>query len=138
MVAAETGGGEARGRHVGSKNTTSAEGTPDARGTLMQRKDLSSVLASPGEDTQHDDFEREEREDLTNVHLTGLYSFGAAATPSRRSPQGRRPGEIGVVHPSEGTRRRGCIPLRLRRRYCTLKLMSALSCTKLSHTQDPE
>jgi len=62
---------------------------PDARGTLMKRNDLSSVIASPGEDTQHADFEREEHDDLTKVHLTCLYSFFAAAKPSRRSPQGR-------------------------------------------------
>ncbi len=37
-------------------------------------------MASPGEDTQHDDIEREEREELTSVHLTGLYSFRAACT----------------------------------------------------------
>jgi hypothetical protein len=45
----------------------------------MKSKDLRSVTASPGEGTQYDDLEREEREDLTNVHLPCLYSFGAAA-----------------------------------------------------------
>jgi len=46
-------------------------------------------MASQDEDTQHDDFEREEREDLTDIHLTCLYSFLAAARPSGRNPQGR-------------------------------------------------
>jgi hypothetical protein len=45
-------------------------------------------MASPGEDTQHDNFEREETEDLTDVHPPYLHSYLATATPSRRSPQG--------------------------------------------------
>ena len=81
--------GRLRSGSVNSTNPMSAEGTPDAPGTQMKRNDLRSVLASPGEDTQHHDFEREEHEDLTNVHRTGLYSFGAAARPSHRSPRGR-------------------------------------------------
>jgi len=88
MAAAETGGGETRGRHAGSKKHHERRGDPDARGTLMKRNDLSSVMASPGKGTQHDDFEREEREDLTNIHRTCPYSFGVAAKLSR-SPQGR-------------------------------------------------
>jgi len=56
----------------------------------MKSKDLRSVTASPGEGTQYDDLEREEREDLTNVHLPCLYSFGAAAgaDPSVMQPPG--------------------------------------------------
>ena len=45
----------------------------DARSRLMKPYDLRSVMASPGEDTQHCDLEREERENLTNVHLTCRY-----------------------------------------------------------------
>lgn len=80
-----------RYRSLGCKDATSA-GRPDARSILMERNDLISVTASPGEDTQHDDAEREEREDLTNVHLICLYSFGAAASPSRPVPRGRSRG----------------------------------------------
>jgi hypothetical protein len=47
-------------------------GGPDARSILIERNDLISVTVSPGEDTQHCDLEREECEDLTNVHLTYL------------------------------------------------------------------
>jgi len=56
----------------------------------MKPYTLISVAASPDEDAQHDDAECEEGEDFTNVHLTCLCSFGAAAggEPSvMRSPR---------------------------------------------------
>src|SRR5512147_2917796 len=77
---------------VAARNPTSAEGIPDARSTLMERNNLISIPASPGEDTQHDDAEREEREDLATVHLTGPSLVGAAATLPRRASQGRSRG----------------------------------------------
>ena len=59
------------------------------RDARIQCNGLHSVMVFPGEDTQHDNFEREEREDLTDVHRTCLYSLLAAARRSGRNLQGR-------------------------------------------------
>jgi len=72
-----------------TQNTTSAEGIPDARMTLLKRYDRMSVPA-PDEDTQRGDAEHDAREDRTSVHRICLTAFGAAAggEPSVMRPPG--------------------------------------------------
>jgi hypothetical protein len=51
-------------------------------------------MVSPGEDTQHDDFEHEEREEFTSIHRTGLYSFEPCTAVIVREPEQGAPGRL--------------------------------------------
>ena len=52
VVAAETGGREARGGPLDSRNTTSAEDVPDARSALLSQTRLTAMVAPPGHPAQ--------------------------------------------------------------------------------------
>lgn len=66
------------------------------RSLLRNRIELLSVTASPDQDAQDNDAEREKGKDLTHVHLSCRSSCGVLARRRRRNPEAstRGPGRL--------------------------------------------